>query len=492
MAHDVFISYSSKDKVIADAVCAKLENNQIRCWIAPRDILPGMEYGQALVEAIKKSRLVVLVLSSNSNVSSQVMREIERAVSNEIPIIPLRIDNVLPSDSMEFYLSSVHWLDAITPPIEKHLDKLKDTVVRTLGGKVSFEQEVGNLAQGRAEMERTNAETTRDASPLPSAGPAAEKSPLDTVEVARPVSKRARLGRRLKLLPTLLIVLVGLVAVLAFAIWGLPRLGVRLAHSPTPATTYTFTTTQTLLPTLLLGSTWTRPADGMTMVYVPEGTFIMGSTDANKLAVSNEKPQHNVYLAAYWIDKTDVTNHMYALCVKAGACNAHLVNSSYKFSSYYGNPKYDNYPVIYVNWDDAQSYCHWAKMYLPTEAEWEKAARGTDGRSYPWGNDTPTCSLANFGGPGGCVGDTSAVGAYALSKTSPYGALDMAGNVWEWVNDWYSDSYSGQSSTAGTYRVLRGGSWNDDGSGLRSAFRYRHDPESSSSEIGFRCVRSVP
>ena len=136
MSHDIFISYSSKDKVIADAVCAKLENNKIRCWIAPRDILPGMEYGQALVDAIKKSRAIVLVLSSNSNVSPQVMREIERAVSNEIPIIPLRIENIQPSESMEYYLSSVHWLDAITPPIEQHLDKLTDTVIRILGRKI--------------------------------------------------------------------------------------------------------------------------------------------------------------------------------------------------------------------------------------------------------------------------------------------------------------------------------------------------------------------
>ena len=489
MAHDVFISYSSKDKAIADAVCAKLENNQIRCWIAPRDILPGMEYGQALVEAIKKSRVVVLVLSSNSNVSSQVMCEIERAVSNEIPIIPLRIDNVLPSESMEFYLSSVHWLDAITPPIEKHLEKLTDTILRILGGKVSLEQAVGNLAQGRTEAEPANAKTTRAVSPSPSTGPAAEQRPLDLAEVVQPVSKSAHFGRKPKLLPVLLIILAGLVAVLAFAVWGMPRLKVWLAPSPT--LTAPLTSTSITTPALVPGSTWTRPADGMTMVYVPDGTFLMGSTDSNSMAVSNEKPQHNLPLAAYWIDKTAVTNRMYALCVKAGACQLPSNTISYKNPGYYGNPKYDNYPVIYVNWSDAQSYCHWAKMYLPTEAEWEKAARGTDGRLYPWGDATLACSLANFGGPGGCVGDTSPVGAYP-SGASPYGALDMAGNVWEWVNDWYSDNYSGQSSVAGTYRVLRGGSWSDDGSGLRSAFRYRSNPASSSSDIGFRCVRSVP
>lgn len=154
MAHDVFISYSSKDKNIADAVCAKLEGRKVRCWIAPRDILPGVEYGQALVEGIKNSKVVVLVFSANSNVSPQVMREIERAVSNEIPIIPLRIENILPSESMEYYLSSVHWLDALTPPIEKHLDRLAETVALLLEQKKAplpnrISLEIGDTNKGQ-------------------------------------------------------------------------------------------------------------------------------------------------------------------------------------------------------------------------------------------------------------------------------------------------------------------------------------------------------
>jgi hypothetical protein len=161
MSHDVFISYSAKDKAIADAVCAKLENNKIRCWIAPRDILPGIEYGQALVEAIKKSRVVVLVLSSSSNVSTQVMREVERAVSIEIPIIPLRIENIQPSESLQYYISSVHWLEAITPPIEQHLDKLTVTVARILGGNVSFEEEAGEPPLAGPVSQRNGVETTR-------------------------------------------------------------------------------------------------------------------------------------------------------------------------------------------------------------------------------------------------------------------------------------------------------------------------------------------
>jgi hypothetical protein len=128
MAHDVFISYASEDKTTADAVCAKLESHRIRCWIAPRDVLPSMDYGQALVEAIKQSRLVVLVFSARSNDSPHVRREVERAVSNGIPILPFRIEDVTPSSSLEFFIAGAHWLDALTPPLERHLERLAETV----------------------------------------------------------------------------------------------------------------------------------------------------------------------------------------------------------------------------------------------------------------------------------------------------------------------------------------------------------------------------
>jgi hypothetical protein len=127
MAHDVFISYSSRDKIMADAVCAVLEAHRLRCWIAPRDIVAGTPYGEALAEAIGGSRLLVLVFSSGANDSPQVMREVERAVSRGLPILPFRIEDVAPSKAMEYFLPSIHWLDALTPPLEKHLQILADT-----------------------------------------------------------------------------------------------------------------------------------------------------------------------------------------------------------------------------------------------------------------------------------------------------------------------------------------------------------------------------
>jgi len=128
MAHDVFISYSSLDKAVADAVCAKLESQKVRCWIAPRDVPAGQSWAGAIVNAIRTSRVFVLVLSSDSNKSTQVVREVEQAVEYAIPILPFRIENIEPSDEMRYFIKSIHWLDAMNPPMERHLEKLANSV----------------------------------------------------------------------------------------------------------------------------------------------------------------------------------------------------------------------------------------------------------------------------------------------------------------------------------------------------------------------------
>jgi serine/threonine-protein kinase len=265
--------------------------------------------------------------------------------------------------------------------------------------------------------------------------------------------------------------------------------GLNVFTSPATSTQPPTSTTQPP-NNLTIGSTRVSEKDGMLQVYVPAGSFTMGGN-----SFSNEKPIHTVTLNAYWIDKTEVTNAMYALCVKAGACAAPNNTRSSTRTNYYGNSQYDNYPVIYVSWNHANKYCGWAGRRLPSEAEWEKAARGTDGRIYPWGNTIDTSKLNYLNS----VGDTTAVGNYP-SGASPYGALDMAGNVWEWVNDWYDGNYYYYSPsenptgpTSGQERVVRGGSWGWDASYVRALIRYSRDPTfipAFFDYIGFRCASS--
>jgi formylglycine-generating enzyme required for sulfatase activity len=240
-------------------------------------------------------------------------------------------------------------------------------------------------------------------------------------------------------------------------------------------------------PALTIGSTQVSVVDGMTMVYVPEGEFIMGSSTGYK----KERPEHTVYLDAYWIDKTLVTNNMYINCVVSGGCTPPLNVSPTK----YGHKNSGNYPVVYVSWQQAHDYCKWAGRRLPTEAEWEKAARGVDGRIYPWGNDAPDCQKGNFKG---CSEGLSVVDAYPQGA-SPYGALDMAGNVWQWVADFYGADYysispyaNPQGPESSEYYVLRGGAWNYGAERFARTFtRLQMTPTHRATNNGFRCALSA-
>ena len=260
----------------------------------------------------------------------------------------------------------------------------------------------------------------------------------------------------------------------------------------TQPATATATPEATPRPTLRAVATETSPVDGMVTVYVPAGTFQMGSLAG--IGDDNEQPQHEVYLDAYWIDQTEVTNRMYARCVADGACPPPEDGSSDTRPSYYGNPAYDNYPVIHVLYASAQAYCEWAGRRLPTEAEWERAARGEDGWIYPWGDEAPTCDLANFEG---CLRDTWEAGG-APAGASPYGALDMAGNVWEFVGSRcfsypYDASDGREDLMGGGPRIMRGGSWYNDPEDLRAANRGSYHPSYAYAltSIGFRCARDA-
>jgi formylglycine-generating enzyme required for sulfatase activity len=226
----------------------------------------------------------------------------------------------------------------------------------------------------------------------------------------------------------------------------------------------------------------------MKMCYVPEGYFVMGSKSGEAV----EKPEHQVWLDAYWTYQTEVTNSKYALCVSAGNCTPKTDISAPGRPDYYVNPLYKNYPVFRITWEDARNYCEWAGNRLPSEAEWEKAARGTDSRVYPWGRDMISTNL-NYADN---KGSTTEVGSYP-SGASPYLILDMAGNVWEWVNDWYDSDYYRNSpkqnplgpTTQGNGHVIRGGGLSSSEKDVRVYHRANQD--SAKAGPGFRCVISA-
>jgi formylglycine-generating enzyme required for sulfatase activity len=239
----------------------------------------------------------------------------------------------------------------------------------------------------------------------------------------------------------------------------------------------------------------TSDMDGMAMLLVPAGDFIMGNTWPEELQ------SHTVYLDAYYIDKTEVSLGMYKKCVDAGVCNVlktdmNVTNGSYFPTDYFSNPQYDNYPVSDVAWMDARTYCEWAGRRLPSEAEWEKAARGRDERVLPWGTKELNCSLVNGEG---CTNNMPDPVDSRFDGASPYGALNMLGNVYEYVNDWYGEDYyinspleNPRGPNSGSSHVFRGQCWRLP---LDTAFFNVYDRmsggDSGDITIGFRCASSV-
>ena len=256
------------------------------------------------------------------------------------------------------------------------------------------------------------------------------------------------------------------------------------------------------------GTERVTPADGMVQVFIPEGRFLMGGIDAN--SSDNEKPEHKITVSSFWLDQLEVTNGMYALCVDAGACEQPISTASEKHDPYFYSGEFVDFPVIYVTWNYANDYCTWAGKRLPTEAEWEYAARGDgDYRSFPWGDERPNSTHANFNNE---LRDVARVGSYAAGA-SPFGVLDMSGNVWEWVSDFYGASYYSSSPDTnpmgpleavgnGFLHTIRGGSYLDVEKDIRVSKRgWASGPNldandrtsvaylgESSARIGFRCA----
>jgi len=246
------------------------------------------------------------------------------------------------------------------------------------------------------------------------------------------------------------------------------------APVPTPTTAPVV-----LAPPVQIGAAFVY-ADGAKLVAVPHGEFVMGYGSA-------DNPEHAVILSDYWLYAAEVTNYQYSLCVNQGSCNPPDAADNPQ----YGEFEALNKPVVGVTHEQASAYCSFVNAELPTEAQWEKAARGDDGRPYPWGNDEPACALLNFGG---CTGETSEV-TENEDGSSPYGALNMAGNVYEWVADWYDPVYyevspngDPQGPDSGRGRVVRSSGFRSTADQSLSYARSYRSPNDHQPDLGFRCA----
>ena len=520
MSQHVFISYSSHDKAMADSVCAFLEARKIRCWIAPRDVPPAAIYAEALIDAIDECGVFVLIFSDSSNKSGHVMSEVEEAADKNIPILPFRIQDVACSKALGFYIKKRHWLDAFAPPLEQHLAALAERLQALLGvpreakaaeGAPPVPQEeqriaatVGTPAAAEDERRRRGAEQQE----LREARQAAEKVQRERVERLREAREKAEAafaaGRAeearheaqawLELEP-------GAGRPMEI-VAEMERLG-ELASLRRTASGLVIATPESLAGLLGLpeppGRVWWEKAE-MELCLVPAGTFSMGSRRSDRQARDNEKPQHPVYLGAFYIARYPVTQAQYARFVRAKDHRAPFYDTDwtrpYNWNLADRTPPPDrlDQPVVLVSWDDAMAYCRWAELRLPAEAEWEKAARGTDGRIYPWGDrwDPALCNSHE-----GKRGGTTPVGAYSPAGDSPYGCADMAGNAWEWCADWYGAATYAEAPgrnphgpDVGEMRVQRGGAWNYVADYQRAAHRGWNYPDAREYCLGFRCVLS--
>ena len=517
----VFISYRRTDKYRALAVYEILKEYGFDVFFDFYSIRSG-DFEQIIVANIKARAHFLVILTPTAldrcnKPDDWLRREIETAITEKRNIIPLFFDGfdfAAPSISGKLTgklgrLQNYNGLEVPSAYFEEAMDRLRDYL------NVDLEDVPHPPVPVEVQREVKRQKDAADKAILRGKSALERSSNPVTKWIKRLSFKQIGIGG-----VALLVILSILFAMNSFlnkpSAPGISMPTILPSASPSDSPTISPNVAPSIIPlptslpvpTLGVGSLMTSRRDGMDMVYVPAGEFKMGSDDKEFPA---ENPAHTVALDAYWIDRTEVTNAMYASCVKDGNCDPPSFVKSSTRDNYYGNPEFDNYPVVYVSWNAANAYCSWAGGRLPNEAEWEKAAGWDDEkqvqRLYPWGNSTFDGSKANFC-DANCkrkkqyknaeyddgYADTAPVGNYPAGA-SFYGALDMAGNVWEWVTDWYDAYPGGDKSTSQyfgqTYRVVRGSSWFFTGDVAHTTNRAQVKPDEPNDAIGFRCVLSA-
>ncbi|HXQ50098.1 MAG TPA: SUMF1/EgtB/PvdO family nonheme iron enzyme [Stellaceae bacterium] len=581
MPHDVFVSHSSKDKLAADALVAALEAKGIRCWVAPRDILPGADWSESIIEAIYNTKVMVLIFSAHANDSPQIKREVERAVNRGKPVIPLRIEDVAPSRSLEYFISTPHWLDAFTPPFDRHLHYLADVIARILTGpaeanaargepsdakqeaaapspaaipheiaahkggavrrKAGLAWLLGGLGAAAVALAAILAIARMAPSPpqLAAAGePAAGQTQADAEEVEITYWKSikdskdpADFREYLKQFPE------GSFAGLARnrekalqpaapQVAAVPPPAPQVAVTPPPAPQVAVATPPAPpgpasggLPPV--GHSFLDCANCPMMVVISPGRFMMGTETAETARervpdnfAEFERPRHAVTVRnALAVGKYNVMRGEYERFVQATGYDSGRGCAAWTGSKFESNPakswrdpgfaQTDRDPVVCVSWADAWAYAAWlarmtGKTYrLPTESEWEYAARGGTMTARWWGDEIGR-GHANCAGCGSQWDrkSTSPAGSFAAN---PFGLFDMLGDAAQWTEDCFARTWAEAPSdsaialTSGgdcTKRGVRGGGWNTNAIYIRAGSRGGDASGIRASYLGFRVVRS--
>lgn len=502
----VFLCHSSQDKPIIQELHNRLiSEGWIDPWLDKEKLRLGDDFDWEIETAIESSDAVVAFISENAVKKTGYIQKELRLVydaqmyrpDGDLFTIPIRLENCEPPRRFRYW----HWGNYFGEEKEKTYQSLLKSL-RLIHERV-LKNESLEQARKISAKEITGRESAENMEQEGNVEGAREKQVRGKKEKGR---KQAAVQPRIKkqsiywfggfIVFVLGILLISLLNNSPLSIASTPEGSLPLVESIStftetvePSPTATLTPESTYTPTPL--PTEITDAKGATMVFVPEGGFAMGSSDY----FSNEAPVHFVLLSSYYIDKYEVTIINYSQCVNDGVCLPPTKRGSYSYSDYFGNLTFSRYPVIYITWQMANEYCEWRGSRLPTEAEWEKAARGNSGRNYPWG-DSVEGTYANYNG---IEGDVKPIGSF-LSGISPYGVMDLSGNVQEWVSDWYqADYYSSLPSnvrnpmgpSSGNEKVLRGGSWDADKNFIRTTYRSKDNPSTSFYNIGFRCARAT-
>ena len=488
----VFLCHASADKPAVRDLYRRLEDDGVDAWLDSEDLIPGQNWQVEIPNAVQDSDVVLICVSENSvNKEGYVQKEITFALdkAQEMPegrifLIPVKLEECKVPQRLNAY----QWVDLYS---ENGYERLM------LALRIRAEQIGAELPETKSFFSRR---TSKPAVAKPKQKPAPSTLKKSTISASTSKPEKITSRKPFKLKTEYIVAIIGAVATIIAAVVSSPLIERAFSPASEPDVTMTFevqasptepiveTSAPTLPPTKTLTPAPTElPAEitdekGVEMVLVPEGEFTMGSDEGDV----DEQPVHQVYLDTYYIDKYEVTNALYEVCVDAGACDVPTNTSDYN------NIQYAQHPVVYVDWNMAKKYCEWRGARLPTEAEWEKAERGTDGRTYPWGEEIDS-TFANYNQN---IGDTTPVNEYPKG-VSPYGAYNMAGNVWEWVADWYDQDYYSRSPEVnptgpgnGVYRVLRGSAWSFSLYDVRSTNRGWSNSTSTDDSFGVRCASS--